>query len=61
MFLVNLGKYLLLISVFKLVLPLVRSADFEIDPNGYITFCPCMGRFGNQVCFFMIYLNCLIK
>ncbi|CAF1320912.1 unnamed protein product [Adineta steineri] len=38
------AKLLLLLLYFNIYC----FAQYDVDPNGYIMFCPCMGRFGNQ-------------
>jgi peptide-O-fucosyltransferase len=39
----NFCHYVILLSLLISI-----KTDEDIDPNGYITFCLCMGRFGNQ-------------
>ena len=38
-----------------------NEVEVEIDPKGYIVFCPCMGRFGNQVRDYNRMLKNLVK
>lgn len=33
--------------------PVTGLNSFEVDPDGYMMFCPCMGRFGNQIAQFL--------
>jgi peptide-O-fucosyltransferase len=39
----NFFHYVILLSLLISI-----KTDEDIDPNGYIIFCLCMGRFGNQ-------------
>lgn len=40
----NLGSVLVFLSLLA-----AAKSEIEIDDNGYLMFCPCMGRFGNQL------------
>ncbi len=40
--------FAILISFLFVLQGRTNEEQYEIDPNGYIIFCLCMGRFGNQ-------------
>jgi hypothetical protein len=43
----NMPRFILIFLCFKL--DLLIAARPDIDPNGYIMFCPCMGKLSFQI------------